>query len=944
METKEIGKIFNILILLAVLVIFAPGAVSARMSARGQQNAPPEWLKSQAEITYRQQKNFQDQDPKAQPTVDPSEVGESNAHLSAPSPRPMTRTIADAENVGFVGHIGGDANAVIVQEPYAYVGEGPQLTILDLSAPATPSVVGKTTPMPDNILDIVVNGDYAYVADSEGGLRIVDVSDPTQPHEVGTYGTSGVYANGVAVSNSTAYVTSGSGLQVVDVSDPAHPAEVGAYYISGRGYTNDVVVSGGTAYVADRWGGLRVMDVSDSANPSEISSYDMSGHAQDVFISGSTAYVATTEGLRVMDVSDSANPSEVGAYDTPIWISTEGVYVSGSTAYIVGSTNVPNYDGWLWVVDVSNPTNLSEISAYDTSGGSMGVYVSNSIAYVAAGPHGGLRMIDVSDPTQPREVGAYVTPGAVNDIDVSGSFVYAVDVGGLRVVDVSDPTQPRTVGDHYISRPGYASGVAVSSSMAYVVGCNGSFLYLDGLWVMDVSDPVHPSKVSFHHTPGEAQDVFVSGSIAYVATTEGLRVMDVSDPANPNEVSNMPGCACDVFVNRNTAYVAGDADGLRIVEVSNPLYPREVGVYDTLGIARGVYVSGTTAYIASSADYDGLWVVDVSDPVHPSKVSFYYTPYVALDVFVSGSTAYVANNYGGLQVVDLSDLAHLSEVGFYNTPGEARKVYVSGSTAYIADYDGGLFILRYSEGGISYAISGYVNDNHGNPISGVTISTTTSISATTDADGAYMLTGLLSGTYTLTPIKPGWDFRPPTRTVRVPPDITSQDFTMLHPPISRTLTPSDTTNLPYTLRYIDAQGLTTTLTFRVGVVTQTTTVVLTPTLAQATPGGAFAGHAFDLEAYQGGTRCSCLSFRHSPVTVTIHYSTRDTRLISDEEQLTLRWWNGSAWQDAAETCDPPSTYSRDREGVLSVPICHLSRWALFGPTFRIYLPLVLREG
>jgi hypothetical protein len=80
------------------------------------------------------------------------------------------------------------------------------------------------------------------------------------------------------------------------------------------------------------------------------------------------------------------------------------------------------------------------------------------------------------------------------------------------------------------------------------------------------------------------------------------------------------------------------------------------------------------------------------------------------------------------------------------------------------------------------------------------------------------------------------------------------------------------------------------------------------------------------------------------VTVTIHYSEQDVRLVSDESQLTLRWWDGSAWQDAKETCSPPSGYVRDEaRRVLSVPICHLSRFALLGPTNRVYLPLVMRD-
>ncbi len=48
---------------------------------------------------------------------------------------------ADAENVEFVGQVGGRTNAVAVQGNYAYIGEGPRLTILDITDPALPTVV-----------------------------------------------------------------------------------------------------------------------------------------------------------------------------------------------------------------------------------------------------------------------------------------------------------------------------------------------------------------------------------------------------------------------------------------------------------------------------------------------------------------------------------------------------------------------------------------------------------------------------------------------------------------------------------------------------------------------------------------------------------------------------------------------------------------------------------
>jgi hypothetical protein len=304
----------------------------------------------------------------------------------------------------------------------------------------------------------------------------------------------------------------------------------------------------------------------------------------------------------------------------------------------------------------------------------------------------------------------------------------------------------------------------------------------------------------------------------------------------------------------------------------------------------------------------------------------------------------LADDSGGLRVVGVSDPVHPTEIGFYDTPGSASEVYGSNGKAYVGDEGGGLIILRYTGAMPPYAISGQLQDSSSHPIPNVTISTSANISATTDASGAYTIPDLSAGTYTLTPTKPGWVFAPPTRTVSVPPDATGQDFTMLHPPVSTTLTLSGTANLPNTLCYTDTQGLTTTLTFPRGAVTETTTVVLTPTIASGSADLTFAGHAFDLEAYQGGERQPGFTFRE-PVTVTIHYSEQDTRLVSDESQLTLRWWDGSTWQDAKETCSPPSGYVRDEtKRVLSVPICHLSHFALLGPTNRVYLPLVMSSN
>jgi hypothetical protein len=46
---------------------------------------------------------------------------------------------------------------------------------------------------------VYVSGKYAYVADYDSGLQIIDISTPSSPSLVGTYNTSN-YAYGVYVS------------------------------------------------------------------------------------------------------------------------------------------------------------------------------------------------------------------------------------------------------------------------------------------------------------------------------------------------------------------------------------------------------------------------------------------------------------------------------------------------------------------------------------------------------------------------------------------------------------------------------------------------------------------------------------------------------------------------------------------------------------------------
>jgi len=161
-----------------------------------------------------------------------------------------------------------------------------------VSDPGNPVEIGSFD-TPGNASDVAIDGNYAYIADTEAGFRILDLSDLRNPAEAASVSAIITSPNGVDVSGNFAYVTDGS-LRVFDVSDPGNPVEAG---ISAGGLfgPQDVSIIGRNAYVADGPGGLQVMDITDPSTPMVVASFDTPGFLLEVAVKN-FAYAADTEG------------------------------------------------------------------------------------------------------------------------------------------------------------------------------------------------------------------------------------------------------------------------------------------------------------------------------------------------------------------------------------------------------------------------------------------------------------------------------------------------------------------------------------------------------------------------------------------------------------------------------------------------------------------------
>jgi C1A family cysteine protease len=540
---------------------------------------------------------------------------------------------------------GGVYKELALDYPYAYVGIGNRLGVFDVSEPAQPVLVGTSTPLPDTITGVTLQGAYAYVTSYWRGLSVFDISSPTMPNFVySDYYSSGSFGEDVAISGQTAYYIDNFHLNILSLADPARPARLGSMTTSGHPIALEV--SGNYAYVASWSVGLNVINVANPASPISVALLDTPGYAVDIAIQGMHAYIADRAGgLRIIDISNPAVPVEVAVYDTPG--SAEGVEIAGTRAYVADG------ESGLLVLDISNPTAPVYATSMDTPGKAYSLVAAGDLLYLTDG-EAGLRVLDISE-TPFVESGSYAQLGIPLDVETIEDILYAAaGAQGLSVLDTSQlPDMVET------SRlPALTSLTKLALEGEYLIGLDSETLRLFSL-----VDPLLPQPLAALPV-GEVSDLAVLGDYAYLAAgTSGIKIIGLHEPTNPQDlglVSLTPsgGRAKHVQARANFLYVLAE--------------PVPIG---------GVPTGG------------GLFVLDASLPEAPQLIQYWPATTTPTDFALVENYAVVAEttswwegdfSLGGVHVLDLSSSPDLQEVARILI-SEGNILAAEGKTVYIID-------------------------------------------------------------------------------------------------------------------------------------------------------------------------------------------------------------------------------------------------------------------
>ncbi len=358
-------------------------------------------------------------------------------------------------------------------------------------------------------------GRYVYIAHlgtSLMALTIVDAQDPQDPkivrqipHPPNTHAHKVQIVGDLLIQNQELpyfgkrepNASNEAGIRIYNISNPTEPREIGYLRVPGKGVHRMWFTDGKYAHVASSMNGFKerlylIADLSDPSNPRQAGHWWIPGtregeeeqpgwvpfpgehfHVHGIIPHKDRAYVALVDaGMAILDISDVGSPRLISHLDwgppyggythTTLPLPGRGLVVATDEST---KNNCQEGDKRVWVVDIREERNPVTISSFPVPQGDFckrglrfgphnvhenrpGSFQSEKLFFVTY-YNAGLRIVDLRNPHRPEEVGYFIAPPPegqqacmFNDlfVDVDG-LIYVTDRirGGLYILEYTGP-------------------------------------------------------------------------------------------------------------------------------------------------------------------------------------------------------------------------------------------------------------------------------------------------------------------------------------------------------------------------------------------------------------------------------------------------------------------------------------------------------------------------
>lgn len=298
--------------------------------------------------------------------------------------------------------------------------------------------------------------EYAIVAsnsrgEEEGGVVIIDVTDPLNPLVASTIKPGGY---DVKVWRHYLYVSQGGNTdgappsQIIDISNPLAPVLVGEFpavhnafinsagylYITGY-YSNPTIPTSSSLNVS-------IYDLNSTPKSPELiwtaPASDREEPAHDISVIRNTMYVfSNSQKVEIYDVNELSSPAFLGEYLFSSNLSVHSGWVTVDDKYLYVCLENEERMKDVVILDISNPASPFEVGGiHDELNTIHNLYIIGNYAYVSF--YGaGLRIYDVSNPVLPALVYEYDTNGSSEGLGAFGVYPFSSS-GAIYVSDVEN--------------------------------------------------------------------------------------------------------------------------------------------------------------------------------------------------------------------------------------------------------------------------------------------------------------------------------------------------------------------------------------------------------------------------------------------------------------------------------------------------------------------------
>ena len=464
------------------------------------------------------------------------------------------------------------------------------------------------------VKDLTADESYVYVSDAAYGVAILDYfSDPTEPGKISIAKEGQIKSPGTArglwfsADDDTLFLAdSDAGLLIADMSsptaapydqteDPVYPESLvnSESYAATGAYA--VTENAGMVYLANAENGLAKLQRTGALDYQETGIFfDPPADVTSIVVEEGYAYALDNdneaEGLRIIDIAD----TETGSLS-----------LSGFVVTLGNASAVAVHEAFAWVADASAgvaciditdpespellenqsfdyPADARDIKIMEDEGGSIYAFIADpggtdpGLIIAEAGSQGGLTYIKSFPIDGARAVA--LSEELNNEGEVAARYALVAGTTGMTVVDVSDPDNPVGIIGDLDTSGNSGQALDVAAKPPYAIVAHGA----GGVLLVNLSDPGNPGLIDSFDAEGTAVALFIQQSYVHTAVGErGLLVLGISDtePASLDAIDidpdededspyyNTPGMAMDVAVagedNNRYTYIADFHGGFR---------------------------------------------------------------------------------------------------------------------------------------------------------------------------------------------------------------------------------------------------------------------------------------------------------------------------------------------------------------------------------------------